>query len=94
MGPRDVFCRPGSYGPWATGPLLLGGLAILFAGGWIAEREALESEVLYKITTKDTEYNNVRLVRTSSSGFIISRDRQIIFLPAGEVKSVVLIRPL
>ena len=46
---------------------------------------------LYVVTTKDAEYKNVRLVRSSSSGFIIAREKQIIYLPAGELKSIALV---
>ena len=67
---------------------------IFWMRGWVADHHAFHSGTLYKVTTKDGEYDKVRLVRSSSSGFVISRDKQIIYLPAGEIKSIVLVSNL
>jgi len=71
------------------GLVAAGLFTIMWVGGWVAHNQAFGSPTLYKVTTKDSEYDKVRLVRSSSSGFIIARDKQIIYLPAGELKSIV-----
>jgi hypothetical protein len=43
---------------------------------------------------KDAVYDKVRLARSSSNGFLIARDKRIMYIPSGEVKSISLIDPV
>ncbi|MET4313550.1 hypothetical protein [Bradyrhizobium sp. RT4b] len=63
-------------------------LTILWLGATFAQHEALYSQRIYRFQTKDAEYPEARIVRASSSGFIISQDKKFIFVPAGEVKQI------
>jgi hypothetical protein len=76
--------------PWRfVCALVAGGLfTVLWVGAAVAYNQAAGTTTLYNVTTKDAEFGNVRLVRSSSSGFIISRDKQIIYIPAGELKKI------
>jgi hypothetical protein len=68
--------------------------AVSWVGGAVGYHEAFGTSTLYKVTTKDTAYDNVRLARSSSNGFIIAQDKQIIYIPSGELKSIALIKPI
>ena len=57
-------------------------------GIYIARHEAYETNDLYDVSTKQGNFNKVRLVRSSSSGFIISRDRGFVFVPSGELRLI------
>ena len=76
-----------------AGPLSATALAIFWIGGNIADHEARFSNTTYKITTKDAEYSEARLVRSSSTGFIVSHDKRFMFVPSGEVKSIAQMKP-
>jgi len=69
--------------------VLLVATAVMWTGGWAADHEALAGVFLYKVTSKDTVYDNARIVRASSSGFLISSNRKIVYLPTDEIKSIV-----
>jgi hypothetical protein len=45
-------------------------------GAAVAYHEAFGTKTLYKVTTKDVSYDNVRLARSSSSGFIIAQEKR------------------
>jgi hypothetical protein len=77
---RSAFAG-GAFGIWT----------LLWVGGAVAYHEAFGSKTLYNLTTKDAELKNVRLVRSSSSGFIIAQEKKIMYVPAGELKSIVLV---
>jgi hypothetical protein len=61
---------------------------IFWVGVAIAYHEAFGSNALYIVATKDAVYDNVRLARSSSNGFLIARDKRIKYIPSGEVKSI------
>ncbi|RXG85646.1 hypothetical protein [Bradyrhizobium zhanjiangense] len=63
-------------------------LTTLWIGATFAQHETLYSKQIYRFQTKDTEYLEARIVRASSSGFIISHDKKYIFVPSGEVKQI------
>jgi hypothetical protein len=69
-------------------PVLFWTMAIFQVGNAWANYEAFDSSAQYTLVTKENRYANVRLVRTSSNGFIIARDSQIVYIPAGELKSI------
>jgi len=62
--------------------------AILLAGAWIGRYQAFSSPTLYSIMTKDSSFAQVRIVRSSSSGLLISSGERIMFLPIGEIKTI------
>jgi hypothetical protein len=64
--------------------------AVFWVGGAIADHEAFSSGTLYRVVAKTQTYDGVRLVRSSSSGFLIVKDKQVIYLPSGELTSIAL----
>jgi hypothetical protein len=67
---------------------------IFWIGGAVAYHEAFGSNKLYTVVTKDAVYENIRLARSSSNGFLITRDKRIMYIPSGEVKSISEIDPV
>jgi hypothetical protein len=73
---------------------MLGGLFVLaimtvFSGGRVrAAQEAFQTTAQYRIIDKNGMDTVVRIVRTSSSGFLISKDNKIIFIPKEYVRRV------
>jgi hypothetical protein len=78
----------------AFGLLALGMFTIFWVGGAVGYNQAFGTTTLYKLTTKDAEYDKIRLVRSSSSGFIITREKQVIYVPSGELKLIVQLTPI
>jgi hypothetical protein len=91
-----LFGMIGAYIAWQqrmswtvlAAPLGAGLLTILWIGATFAQHEALYSKRTYKFQTKEAEYPEARIVRASSSGFIISHDKKFIFVPSSEVKQI------
>jgi lysylphosphatidylglycerol synthetase-like protein (DUF2156 family) len=73
---------------------VFGTFTTLWVGAAVAYHEAFGATALYNVTTKDTIFENVRLARSSSSGFIVARDKKIIYIPSGEIKSITLVEPV
>jgi hypothetical protein len=67
---------------------------IYWVGAAVAYHEAFGTKSLYLMTTKDATYDKVRLARSSSSGFLIAQEKRIIFIPSGEVKSIISVEPV
>jgi hypothetical protein len=67
---------------------------ISWIGGAVGYHEAFETKTLYLVTTKDAVYDKVRLARSSSSGFLITQDKRVIYIPSGEMKSIASIEPV
>ncbi|MCA6121208.1 hypothetical protein J6500_04710 [Bradyrhizobium sp. WSM 1704] len=90
-----IAWQSGASRSWVVlaGPLSASALAIFWIGGNIADHEARFSKTTYRITTKDAEYSEARLVRSSSTGFIVSHDKRFMFVPSGEVKSIAQMNP-
>jgi hypothetical protein len=63
-------------------------LTVSFYGGYTAQQQAYYSKTKYSIVTKSGAFSDVRMVRTSSSGFLISSEKIIMFVPAGEVRYI------
>jgi hypothetical protein len=90
-----IYLHTGSISARMIVAVVAFGLFTLYwVGGAVAYHEAFGTSRLYKVTTKDAAYDNVRLARSSSNGFIIARDKKIIYIPSGELKSIVLIEPV
>jgi len=68
-------------------PVAILALCITYAGRAVAESQ-LTSDYTYTITTKDASLKNIRIIRTSSMGFLIAIDRLISFVPSSEVKRI------
>lgn len=62
-------------------------IALLFSGRAVAEGQIVY-RLTYNVTTTDGSLNDVRLVRSSSMGFIIAEGRKILFIPASQVKQI------
>jgi hypothetical protein len=67
---------------------------VFWIGGAYGYHEAFGTTTLYKVTTKDSVYDNVRLARSSSNGFIIAQEKKVIYIPSGELKSIALVEPI
>jgi hypothetical protein len=64
-------------------------LTVSFYGGYKAQSEAYYAKTTYEVVSKSGSFSGVRIVRTSSSGFLIAKpDRTIMFIPAGEVRYI------
>jgi hypothetical protein len=74
---------------WVLLVLFAIGWATWWGGGLIAQQQAFDSNSLYTLFTKDSVIASVRIARTSSSGFLVTQNKKIIFVPIGEIKSVV-----
>lgn len=59
-----------------------------FVGAYYAQQQAYYAKTTYDFVTKTDTYSGARIIRASSSGFLIARQRTIIFVPMGEIKSV------
>jgi len=76
-----------------SGPFTIALAALVFfgtifqAGIWTSDL-ALINPKTFSVTTKDGRLQNARILRASSSGFLIAADQRIIFIPQGEVKEV------
>jgi hypothetical protein len=62
-------------------------LSIFFIGKAVAHDQIASSHCYQIVTTNDT-ISDVRLVRTSTMGYIIAVNGTIVFLPAGEVRKI------
>jgi hypothetical protein len=60
----------------------------VFAGRVEAAKAIFTSEYLYRITDKSGAELLVRMVRSSSAGFLVAKDGKVIFLPKEEVRKV------
>jgi hypothetical protein len=67
---------------------------VYWVGAAVAYHEAFNTKTMYLVTTKDTTYDKVRLARSSSSGFLIAQDKRVIFIPSGELKSIISVEPV
>jgi hypothetical protein len=79
--------------PVIAAPVGAGMFTILWIGANFADHEARFSRTTYKVVAKDGEFSEARLVRTSSSGFIIAHDKRFVFIPSGEIKSIAQTKP-
>ena len=69
-------------------------MTVSFLGGAVAEQNAFTSKRLYNVIMDETVLQNVRIVRSSSAGFIISDNRIISFVPKDEVKRIIAVAPI
>jgi hypothetical protein len=67
---------------------------IYWVGAAVAYHEAFGTKTLYLVTTKDATYDKVRIARSSSGGFLIAQEKRVIYIPSGEVKSIISIEPV
>jgi hypothetical protein len=68
--------------------LAFGWFVIAFqAGVWQASAE-LSDRFKYTVSTKSGVIDNVRILRASSSGFLLASEGKIIFIPQAEIKDV------
>jgi hypothetical protein len=62
--------------------------ALYYAGRAVAEHEIYTVKTTYDFTVKDGPPLVGKILRASSSGFIIFSDERVMFLPQGEIKQV------
>ena len=74
---------------FSLGAVAMIALTISLLGSVAAEHEAFSGTPLYDVSTKSGVLDGVRIVRSSSNGFILSRARRIFYIPSGEVRSIV-----
>jgi hypothetical protein len=68
--------------------LVIGSLGILLGGAAMARQQIARSDVHYDIVTKSGAFVDVRILRSSSSGFVFSAGDHILFVPSGEVRLI------
>jgi hypothetical protein len=68
--------------------LISGSLGLLLGGAAMARQQIARSDVRYDIVTKSGAFGDVRILRSSSSGFVFSAGDHILFVPSGEVRLV------
>lgn len=96
VGTKVRFMLPGAAGELrmeVSGPFTIALAALvlfatIFQAGICTSELALKSPKTFSVTTKDGRLQNARILRASSSGFLIAADKRIIFIPQGEVKEV------
>jgi hypothetical protein len=83
-----VFRATGSVSAGRT-ILAFWGLMIFLVqlGAWICTLQ-LNSPQTFEVSTKDRTFANARIMRSSSSGFLIYSDEKVTYIPSGEIKSV------
>lgn len=67
--------------------IFIGMLAIACAGRAVAQSQ-IASAFSYTVMTKDDVKKAVRIVRSSSAGFIVASEGAISFIPTGEIKLI------
>jgi hypothetical protein len=73
--------------PFLVG-LLLCSLGLMTGGTAMARQQIARSDVHYDIVTKSGAFVDVRILRSSSSGFVFSKGDHILFVPSGEVRLI------
>lgn len=68
--------------------LAMGSLGIMIGGAAMARQQIARSDVHYDIVTKSGAFVDVRILRSSSSGFVFSAGDHILFVPSGEVRLI------
>jgi hypothetical protein len=63
-------------------------VGMIVVGGLIAKQQVSSNDVHYDIISKTGTFSDVRIVRSSSSGFIFSQLGRVMFVPMGEVRLV------
>jgi hypothetical protein len=63
-------------------------VGMIVVGGLIAKQQVSSDDVHYDIISKTGTFSDVRIVRSSSSGFIFSQLGRVMFVPMGEVRLV------
>jgi hypothetical protein len=71
---------------WAS--FILVSIGMIVIGGLIAKQQVSSDVVQYDIISKTGTFSDVRIVRSSSSGFIFSQLGRVMFVPMGEVRLV------
>src|ERR1700730_1492465 len=69
---------------WAS--FILVSIGMIVIGGLIAKQQVSSDVVQYDIISKTGTFSDVRIVRSSSSGFIFSQLGRVMFVPMGAVR--------
>jgi hypothetical protein len=80
--------KTGRWNPKDVVLIIFIGIGTIFQAGLSASLLEIENPLVYTVRTKETELQNVRILRSSSSGFILSVDGRVVFIPHEEIKSI------
>ncbi len=69
-------------------------LGLFFTAGMVACQLELEESKTYKITTNIEVIDGARILRSSSSGFIIAKDSVVRFIPQTQVRDITSLKKL
>jgi hypothetical protein len=84
-----VWGKPEARSDWRNLAVLgLGWSAIAFQAGVCQAALDLSDRFKYSVSTKSGVIDNARILRSSSSGFLLAVDGKIRFVPHGEIKDV------
>jgi hypothetical protein len=72
-------------------PLALATVLVSLAGvvsGFAVAEQQIASDATYEVQTKSGVLSGVKILRSSSSGFIVYQDNRILFIPSSEVRLI------
>ena len=72
-------------------PLVLAAVLVSLGamiGGFSVAEQQIASDATYEVLTKSGVISGVKILRSSSSGFIVYQDNRILFVPSGEVRLI------
>lgn len=64
-------------------------VGLIFTAGMVACDLEISEKTTYQVTTKNEVIENVHILRSSSSGFVILANDKVNFIPQGEVKRII-----
>jgi hypothetical protein len=71
------------------GSIVFTSFGVLVVGAAIAQQQRDNPLIHYDVITKSGSFNDVRIMRSSSSGVIFAQDSRMIFVPSGEIRLIV-----
>ncbi|NPU66550.1 hypothetical protein HL667_16215 [Bradyrhizobium sp. 83012] len=63
-------------------------LLVVLSGAWVCTHQMNSTEI-FEVATKERVFTNAKVLRSSSSGFLIYVNDRVAYVPLGEIKSVV-----
>lgn len=87
----NVWLSLESVGKPTTEHMMLGGMVFIglcFSAGMVACQLELSDVKTYRITTSVETIEAVHILRSSSTGFIIAKDKVVRFIPQTQVKDI------
>lgn len=87
----NVWLSSESDGSPTTEHMMLSGMVLIglfFTAGMLACQLELDDTKIYKITTSAETIEGARILRSSSTGFIIVKDKVVRFIPQTQVRDI------